>query len=186
MQRVLVAWSSGKDSAWMLSRLVRDATVEVAALMTTFDERRMAVSMHGIPRTLVAAQAQAAGLPLWPVPLPWPCPNEVYAARMRETVDRARAEGYRVSSLHLRFLSPLEPGLPEIFARFDQVITVEINYSDPAGTPGRTHAQLATLLRSELLLDVDCWSVVHGQPIRPGLLLDEIARRCPKEVQCSA
>ena len=107
MQRVLVAWSSGKDSAWMLSRLVRDATVEVAALMTTFDERRMAVSMHGIPRTLVAAQAQAAGLPLWPVPLPWPCPNEVYAARMRETVDRARAEGITAVAFGDLFLADI-------------------------------------------------------------------------------
>lgn len=107
MQRVLVAWSSGKDSAWMLSRLARDPTVEVAALMTTFDERRMAVSMHGIPRTLVAAQAQAAGLPLWPVPLPSPCPNEVYAARMRETVDRARAEGITAVAFGDLFLADI-------------------------------------------------------------------------------
>ena len=107
MQRVLVAWSSGKDSAWMLSRLARDPTVEVAALMTTFDERRMAVSMHGIPRTLVATQAQAAGLPLWPVPLPSPCPNEVYAARMQETVDRARAEGITAVAFGDLFLADI-------------------------------------------------------------------------------
>ncbi len=107
MQRVLVAWSSGKDSAWMLSRLARDAAVEVAALMTTFDERRMAVSMHGIPRSLVAAQAQAAGLPLWPVPLPWPCPNEVYAARMREMVDRARVEGISAVAFGDLFLADI-------------------------------------------------------------------------------
>jgi uncharacterized protein (TIGR00290 family) len=92
MHRVLVAWSSGKDSAWMLSRLQRDATLEVAALMTTFDERRAEVSMHGIPRTLVAAQAEAAGLPLWSVSLPWPSPDAIYAAHMRETVARACAE----------------------------------------------------------------------------------------------
>jgi len=76
----------------MLSRLQRDATLELVGLMTTFDERRAAVSMHGIPRSLVAAQAAAAGLPLWPVPLPSPCPNEVYAARMQALVTRARAE----------------------------------------------------------------------------------------------
>ncbi|MEQ8661412.1 MAG: ATP-binding protein, partial [Gammaproteobacteria bacterium] len=91
-RRVLVAWSSGKDSAWMLSLLERDPAYQVAALMTTFDERHAQVSMHGVPRTLVAAQAAAAGLPLWEVPLPWPCPNEIYAARMRAVIARARDE----------------------------------------------------------------------------------------------
>src|SRR3990167_7750211 len=54
---------------------------------------------------------------------------------IEEAVDRARAEGLRVSSLHCRFLSPLEPGLREIFARFRKVMTVEINYSDEMGDP---------------------------------------------------
>ncbi|MBI5853630.1 MAG: 2-oxoacid:acceptor oxidoreductase subunit alpha [Planctomycetes bacterium] len=101
---------------------------------------------------------------------------------IREAVDRARGEGLRVSSLHVRFLSPLEPGLAAIFARFRQVMTVEINYSDEPDAPGvgpeyRRRAQLATLLRGETLVDVDCWSNVHGQPLRPGHIHAEIARR---------
>jgi 2-oxoglutarate ferredoxin oxidoreductase subunit alpha len=99
-----------------------------------------------------------------------------------EAVDRVRADGGRVSSLHLRFLSPLEPGLGEIFARFRQVATVEINYSDrpdaPLVTPEtRRRAQLAQILRERTLVDVDCWSRSEGQPIPPGEIEEEIRRR---------
>ena len=101
---------------------------------------------------------------------------------IEEAVQRARAEGHKVSSAHLRFLSPMHPGLKEMFGKFKQVITVEINYSDPVDAPNiteenRRHAQLATLLRQATLHPVDSWSNVHGQPIRPGLIYDEIVRR---------
>ncbi|MCA8966881.1 MAG: 2-oxoacid:acceptor oxidoreductase subunit alpha [Planctomycetes bacterium] len=101
---------------------------------------------------------------------------------IEEAVDRARAEGQRVSALHLRFLSPLEPGLAEIFARFRRVVTVEINYSDAPGAPhvtkdNRRIAQLAQLLRTHTLMDIDCWSNVAGQPIQPGAIHAEISRR---------
>lgn len=101
---------------------------------------------------------------------------------IEEAVDRARGNGLKVSSLHLRFLSPMEPGLKEIFERFRQVFTVEINYSDPPGPPydngaTRRHAQLATLLRAHTLMDIDCWSNVYGQPIRPGLIYEQIQVR---------
>ncbi len=94
-----------------------------------------------------------------------------------EAVDQARGEGLKVSSIHLRFISPMEPGLEEIFARFKRVMTIEINYSDPKDTPERRLAQLAFVLRAETLVDVDCWSVVHGQPLRPGEIHAEIQRR---------
>ncbi len=101
---------------------------------------------------------------------------------IEEAVDAARGQGMSVSSLHLRFLSPLEPGIKQIFKKFKSVITVEINYSDEPEHPmiprdQRRHAQLATLLRGHTLMDVDSWSNVHGQPIRPGLIYGEIARR---------
>jgi 2-oxoglutarate ferredoxin oxidoreductase subunit alpha len=100
---------------------------------------------------------------------------------IEEAVDRARGQGQRVSSCHLRFLSPLEPGLTDIFGRFKNVMTVEINYSDPAaglvdGQPRRP-AQLAALLRAETLCDVDFWSVVPGQPLAPGQIHDAIVER---------
>ncbi|MEZ5963172.1 MAG: 2-oxoacid:acceptor oxidoreductase subunit alpha [Planctomycetota bacterium] len=101
---------------------------------------------------------------------------------IEEAVDRVRADGHRVSSLHIRFLSPLEPGLAEIFARFRRVLTVEINYSDAPDaahiTPdNRRMAQLAQVLRTHTLMDIDCWSNVAGQPIRPGQIQAELLRR---------
>lgn len=101
---------------------------------------------------------------------------------IEEAVDRARAAGLRVSSLHLSFLSPMEPGLKEIFARFKQVMTVEINYSDTPGAPhvteeNRRRGQLAWLLRAQTLVDVDCWTRVLGEPLRPGSILEAIRAR---------
>ena len=99
---------------------------------------------------------------------------------IEEAVDRARAQGLSVSSLHLTFLSPLEPRLAEIFKRFKKVATVEINYSDeptdPFITPeNRRRGQLAWLLRAETLVDVDCWTRVPGEPLRPGAIVDAIS-----------
>ncbi len=100
---------------------------------------------------------------------------------IEEAVDQARELGGSVSSLHLRFLSPLEPGLKDIFNRFRKIITVEINYSDdltdPLITPAnRRLSQLAWYLRAQTLTEVDCFSNVHGQPIRPRMILDMIKR----------
>jgi uncharacterized protein (TIGR00290 family) len=93
MKRVLLSWSSGKDSAWTLSALRHDPTVEVCGLLTTLNTEFDRVAMHGVRRTVLEAQAVAAGLPLWAVPLPWPCSNEIYEQRMAETCQRAVDEG---------------------------------------------------------------------------------------------
>ena len=103
---------------------------------------------------------------------------------IEEAVDRARTAGLQVSALHLRFLSPLEPGLKSIFNRFRKVMTVEINYSDEIGDPyineeNRRRGQLAMLLRTSTLVDVDCWTRVPGEPLRPGAILDAIRGRMP-------
>jgi 2-oxoglutarate ferredoxin oxidoreductase subunit alpha len=101
---------------------------------------------------------------------------------IEEAVDRVRAEGLRVSSVHLRFLSPMEPGLKEIFSKFRKVITVEINYSDQPDQPyvteeSRRYSQLSRLLRAQTLVDIDCWSRVPGGPIAPGVIEQELRRR---------
>ena len=103
---------------------------------------------------------------------------------IEEAVDRARAAGLAVSALQLRFLSPLEPGLKKIFGRFRKVMTVEINYSDEIGDPhiteeNRRRGQLAMLLRASTLVDVDCWTRVPGEPLRPGSILGAIHGRMP-------
>lgn len=92
MRRVWLSWSSGKDSAWTLRALQRDPDVELAGLLTTFNEAADRVAMHAVRRELARAQADAAGLPLVEVDLPWPCSNEEYEARMRGAVERARAD----------------------------------------------------------------------------------------------
>jgi 2-oxoglutarate ferredoxin oxidoreductase subunit alpha len=101
---------------------------------------------------------------------------------IEESVDRLRAEGHRVSSVHLRFLSPMEPGLREIFSRFRRVMTIEINYSDDLSEPyvnkeSRRYSQLAQLLRAQTLVDIDCWSRVPGSPLPPGMIEEQLRRR---------
>jgi 2-oxoglutarate ferredoxin oxidoreductase subunit alpha len=101
---------------------------------------------------------------------------------IEEAVDRLSEEGHRVSSLHLRFLSPLEPGLDEIFDRFKRIMTVELNYSDSPegvieGTQPPRPAQLALYLRSQLRRDIDWWSITPGQPLRPGQIREVITDR---------
>lgn len=105
---------------------------------------------------------------------------------IEEAVDRMRGQGLPVASLHLRVLSPLEPGLREIFARFRRVVTVEINYSDAPGDPwvtdeNRRRGQLAWLLRASTLVDVDCWTRVPGEPLRPGAIVDAISALVRRE-----
>ena len=93
MKRILLSWSSGKDSAWSLHVLRQRAEYEVVGLLTTFNEEAGRVAMHAVRRELVERQAAAAGLPLWGVPLPWPCSNERYEALMADTCAKAIAEG---------------------------------------------------------------------------------------------
>ena len=93
MKRILLSWSSGKDSAWSLQVLRQRGEYEVVGLLTTFNGEADRVAMHAVRRELVERQAAAAGLPLWAVPLPWPCSNEQYEALMAQTCAKAVAEG---------------------------------------------------------------------------------------------
>ncbi len=88
-----LAWSSGKDSAWALHVLRRDARVEVAGLLTTLSAARCRVAMHDVRVDLLLAQADSAGLPLHVVRLPDPCPNDEYETAMRAALLAARGQG---------------------------------------------------------------------------------------------
>jgi len=88
--KALVAWSGGKDAAWALHR-ARRQDLEVAGLLTTMAGDR--VAMHEVRKALIEAQAAAAGLPLWTVPLPWPCWNAEYEWAMSRELLRARGDG---------------------------------------------------------------------------------------------
>jgi len=89
MKRALLSWSSGKDSAWSLHLLRQRAEFEVVGLLTTFNQQADRVAMHGVRRTVVEAQARAAKLPLWSVPLPAPCSNAEYERIMAEVCAQA-------------------------------------------------------------------------------------------------
>lgn len=91
--RVVVSWSSGKDSALALHRLRGRKGVAVAGLLTTVNERRRRVAIHGVREEILKAQAEALGLPLVTVPLPEPCPNAVYEARLTAALHRLKDEG---------------------------------------------------------------------------------------------
>jgi uncharacterized protein (TIGR00290 family) len=89
MKRILLSWSSGKDCAWALHLLRQQPDIEIVGLLTTVNAEFDRVAMHGTRRAILEAQAAASGLPLWDIPLPWPCSNEVYEQRMAEACQRA-------------------------------------------------------------------------------------------------
>jgi uncharacterized protein (TIGR00290 family) len=93
MKRVLLSWSSGKDSAWSLHLLRQDPHLEVVGLLTTLNEAFDRVAMHAVRRELLEAQAEATGLPLQAISIPWPCSNEQYERVMADVCVRARAAG---------------------------------------------------------------------------------------------
>ncbi|UCH85767.1 MAG: 2-oxoacid:acceptor oxidoreductase subunit alpha, partial [Candidatus Latescibacterota bacterium] len=91
---------------------------------------------------------------------------------IEEAVNRVRKDGHKVSSLHLKFLQPMAPGIKEIMQKFKHQFTVEINYSDSPedeliNEDNRRYANLCWLLRARYLMDVDCFSKVLGQPLKP-------------------
>lgn len=123
--QALLSWSSGKDAAWALQVLRQVGEVEVVGLLTATNATFERVAMHGVREALLEAQAEAVGLPLWKVPLPWPCSNEAYRARMAQVCSEAVAQGieamafgdlfledireYRVQNLAGTALRPLFP-----------------------------------------------------------------------------
>jgi uncharacterized protein (TIGR00290 family) len=103
--KILLSWSSGKDSAWALHVLRQTHPGAVAALLTTINEAVDRVAMHAVRRDVLAAQARAASLPLRVVRIPHPCPNDVYEARMATAVAEAVANGFTHVAFGDLFLS---------------------------------------------------------------------------------
>jgi uncharacterized protein (TIGR00290 family) len=91
--KALLSWSSGKDSAWALHVLRQLGEVDVVGLLTTINRVHDRVAMHAVRTELLRAQADAAGLPLWEVPIPSPCSNAEYEAAMAAAMERARRDG---------------------------------------------------------------------------------------------
>ena len=146
--KTIVSWSSGKDSAWMV-HVLRRRGVEIAALLTTVNADAQRVAMHAVRVELLQAQAEALGLPLWPVPIPSPCPNDVYERAMAQTVARAAADGFTHIAFADLFLEDIRryredrlagSGLAPLFPLFD----------DPANTPALAREMIAGGLRARI------------------------------------
>jgi 2-oxoglutarate ferredoxin oxidoreductase subunit alpha len=106
---------------------------------------------------------------------------------IEEAVTAVRAQGHKVSSLHLQFLQPMAPGIKEIMQGFGRVMTIESNWSDRPQDPiidesNRRYSSMAILLRSRYLVDVECWSEVRGQSIKPGTICRVMLEQLKKSV----
>ena len=91
--KALIAWSSGKDSAWALHEARRTGEFDIVGAVTTVTDTFGRVSMHGVREELLQAQLEAAGLPAIVVRIPYPCPNEIYEQKMAATMQDAKARG---------------------------------------------------------------------------------------------
>ena len=147
--KILASWSSGKDSAWMVHALRQRGDVEIGALLTTINEPAQRVAMHAVRVDVVQAQAAALGLPLWLVPIPSPCPNEVYENAMRGAVARAVGEGFTHAAFGDLFLGDIRryreerlagSGLAPLFPLFGTV----------ADTPALARRMIAAGLRARI------------------------------------
>ena len=104
---------------------------------------------------------------------------------IEEAIDGLRADGKKVASIHLRFLQPMQPGIKEIMQRYKKVLTIETNWSDNPDDElidedNRRYSSLATLLRSRYLVDVDCWTEVRGQPVKPRTIRQVLLAKLEK------
>ncbi|HEY6970796.1 MAG TPA: ATP-binding protein [Candidatus Angelobacter sp.] len=106
-KKILLSWSSGKDSAWSLHVLRQQGFYDIAGLVTTINSAFDRVAMHSSRRSLVEKQAEAAGLPLIRVPLPWPCSNADYECAMKTVCDQATAHGVEAIAFGDLFLEDI-------------------------------------------------------------------------------
>lgn len=128
MKRVLLSWSSGKDSAWTLHVLRQTPDIEVTGLLTTLNEAAQRVAMHAVRRELLEQQARAAGLPLTALNLPWPCSNQQYEAILLAACKDMLARGVQAVAFGDLFLRDIREyrekqmrntGLEPIFPLWD-------------------------------------------------------------------
>ena len=146
--KTLISWSSGKDSAWMV-HVLRQRDINIGAVLTTVNADARRVAMHAVRVELLEAQAHALRLPLWQVPIPSPCPNDVYERAMAAAVARAVAEGFTHIAFADLFLDDIRryredrlagSGLTPIFPLFD----------DPAATPSLARTMIEGGLRARI------------------------------------
>jgi diphthamide synthase (EF-2-diphthine--ammonia ligase) len=175
MTKCLVSWSSGKDSAWMVHVLRQRGAVEIGALLTTINESAQRVAMHGVRVDVLKAQAASIGAPLWIVPIPSPCPNDVYERAMADAVARAVGEGFTHAAFGDLFLDDIRryreerlagTGLTPLFPLFD---------SGPGYTRRLAREMLAAGVRARIAcVDLKALDARFGGREFDATLLDEL------------
>jgi len=147
--KTLVSWSSGKDSAWMVHTLRLRGDVEIGALLTTINEPAQRVAMHAVRVEVLQAQAEALGFPLWLVPIPSPCPNDVYEEAMRGAVARAVSEGFTHAAFGDLFLEDIRTYREERLAGTGLTPLFPLFGTD-ADTPALARQMIAGGLRARI------------------------------------
>ena len=165
--KVLLSWSSGKDSAWALHVLRQRQEVEVVGLVTTLNEAFGRVAMHGVRAELLEAQAKAAGLPLWSIPLPWPCSNDEYESRMRAVIEKARSVGVTEFAFGDLFLADIRA------YREGQLAGTGIEPLFPIwGTPDDTPTLARSMIAAGFRATLACVDPRHVPPVFAGREFD--------------
>jgi uncharacterized protein (TIGR00290 family) len=147
--KTLVSWSSGKDSAWMVHTLRQRGDAAIGALLTTINEPAQRVAMHAVRVEVLRAQAESLGYPLWMVPIPSPCPNEVYEAAMRTVVARAVGEGFTHAAFGDLFLADIRKYREERLAGSGLTPLFPLFGTD-ADTPALARTMIAAGLRARI------------------------------------
>ncbi|MEK7401787.1 MAG: ATP-binding protein [Gemmatimonadota bacterium] len=159
MKRVLLSWSSGKDSAWALHALRGDATVTVVGLLTTLNGPADRVAMHAVRRELLEIQAAAAGLPLVTVGLPSPCTNDEYERLIGATIAEARGRGVTHVAFGDLFLEDVRAYRIRTLAGtgIDPMFPI---WSSPAGT----RSLALRMIQSGIRARITCVDAAHLDP----------------------
>jgi len=149
MTKCMISWSSGKDSAWTIHVLRQRGDVEIGALLTTVNESAQRVAMHAVRVEVLEAQAGALGLPLWQIPIPSPCPNDVYERAMAGAVQRAVADGFTHIAFGDLFLEDIRRYREEKLAGTGLTPLFPL-FADPAATPALAREMIAAGVRARI------------------------------------
>jgi uncharacterized protein (TIGR00290 family) len=150
MTKCIVSWSSGKDSAWMVHVLRQRSDVQIAGILTTINEPAQRVAMHAVRVELLQAQADALGLPLWMLPIPSPCPNEVYEQVMADAVRRAVAEGFTQMAFGDLFLQDIRRYREERLAGTGLTPLLPLFHDDDTATAALAREMIAAGLGARI------------------------------------
>jgi uncharacterized protein (TIGR00290 family) len=175
VKKVLLSWSSGKDSAWALQVLRQNPDAEVVGLLSTINQHFGRVAMHGTRVELLRAQAKATGLHLWEIPLPWPCSNKEYECTMTSACKRALGEGIDAIAFGDLFLQDVRHYREERLRGTGLQPLFPLWLED-------THQLLEEMLNGGLKARIVCVDPSNLAPEFAGRDLDEVWRDFPASV----